>query len=396
MNFPTTEHHPDDPDNLPPARRRRAHRLLAPLDADERATFLDELGRRASPSFDFFFLSLLSGVVLSLGLAMDTPSLLVLGAVIAPFMAPTVGISLGTVIGSVRYFLRSLGGLLLGCLLVLLVGWAIGYFLPGRLPYVLSQVYLFAQISWANFLVLAIGTILTTVAMVRSHKIFDWLPVSAPSVALAYELYLPLAAAGFGLGSGVTHLWPDGLVVFAVHLAWSALLGALTFAIMGFRPLTLFGYTLGGVVVALSVILLIGMISAGAVMGARVALPTPIPSPTPSLTATLTETPTPIPPTTTLTPTATLTPTLSPTITPSPTATPILAIVRTDLPAGARIRAEPGGETIALLANNELVILLPETTEVEDVAWVRVITSRGEQGWIVRSLVVRVTATPAP
>ena len=60
-----------------------------------------------------------------------------------------------------------------------------------------------------------------------------------PSVLLAYELYLPLAIAGLGLGSGVPHLWPDGLVIYAINLAWGALLGAVTLAILGFRPLTL-------------------------------------------------------------------------------------------------------------------------------------------------------------
>jgi hypothetical protein len=42
-----------------------------------------------------------------------------------------------------------------------------------------------------------------------------------PSVAIAYELYLPLAAAGFGLSSRIQNLWPDGLVIFTVYLAWA-------------------------------------------------------------------------------------------------------------------------------------------------------------------------------
>ena len=76
MNLPRTELQPDDPDILPPARRRRARRLLAPLDADVRADFLDELAHRASPSFDFFLFSLVSGAVLSIGLLKDIPALL--------------------------------------------------------------------------------------------------------------------------------------------------------------------------------------------------------------------------------------------------------------------------------------------------------------------------------
>jgi hypothetical protein len=71
-------------------------------------------------------------------------------------------------------------------------------------------------------------------------------------------------------------------------------------------------------------------------------------------------------------------------------------MVRTDLPEGARIRAEPGGETIGFLANDTMVILLPETAELDNVAWVRLITPDGTKGWIVQSLVAQVTGTPSP
>src|SRR4030067_113913 len=126
MSLPKTEQFPDDPESLPPARRRRVRRLLAPLDADERADYLDEVAHRASPSFDFFLFSLVSGAVMGIGLLLDAPALLVLGAVLAPLMAPTIGISLGTVTGSGRYFLRSLLGLLIGGLLACLGGAAVG------------------------------------------------------------------------------------------------------------------------------------------------------------------------------------------------------------------------------------------------------------------------------
>jgi uncharacterized membrane protein len=394
MNFPRIEEHPDNPDDLPPARRRRAHRLLAPLDADERAAFLDRVAHRAAPSYDFFLLSLLSGVILSAGLLLDSNAVLILGAALAPLMAPLVGVALGTVIGSTNLFVRNLLGLLVGCLIVFVAGWLVGLLSLGRFALQADLASAHAQVYWLNFLVLAVSAILTTAAIVHSEN--GGSAIALVSVALAYELYLPLAAAGFGLGARVPHLWPDGLVVFALHLVWSILLGALTLAVMGFRPLTLFGYTLGGVVVLLSVILLIGLSSASAVLGARLGLPTLTPSPTPTLTATATLTRTPVPPTSTLTPT--LTRTLTPTLTPSltPTATPILAVVRADVPEGVRIRKEPAGETIGFLVNGTLVILLPETIEKDGIPWIKIQAPDGTQGWMVQTLVARVTATPGP
>jgi len=406
MNIPQTEQYPDDPKHLPPARRRRAYRLLAPLNADERAAFLDGLAHRASPSFDFFLFSLLSALVFSAGFLVNAPAFLILGAILAPLMAPAVGVSLGTIIGSVRYFLRSLTGLLIGGLLVFLVGMLGGY--AARSGVALSAdfplAHLHAQLSWPDLLVLAIGAIFTTAAMTHSQELGGFpmgklrsgaVPsASLPSVALAYELYLPLVSAGFGLTSGVPDLFPDGLVVFAMHLAWAALLGAITLAIMGFRPLTLFGYTLGAAVALLGVLLLIGISGAGAAFGARIGLPTPVPTSTPSPTPTSTLTPTPVPPTATFTPTVTSTPTPTSTATLTPTPTPVFLVIQGGEAGGVYVREEPGGPILKVIANGTLVQVLPERVTDEDVIWVQVIAPDGTQGWVMLKLLVNPSPTP--
>ena len=395
MNQFNSERFPDDPDRLPPARRRRAHRLLAPLEADERAAFLDTIAHRTYPSFDFFLFSLLAGAVFGIGYLLDSPPFLLLGALVAPLMAPAVGVALGTVTGSIGFFLRNLIGILIGSALVFGVGLLTGYVAQIWLPLDFNQAHLQARISWVNFLILALGTILTTASLVRQESTPE-----LPSVALAYELYLPLVAAGIGLGSGAPFLWPDGLVVFALHLSWSALLGALTLLILGFRPLTLFGYTLGGVVSLIGALVLIGITGAGAAFGGNLAIPTPVPTPTPTATPTLTPVPptdTPVPPT--ATPTLTLTPTLTPTLTrtPTPTATPILALVDAGEEGGAHLRAEPGYQaaSVKILANGTLLKVLPDLpAEGGGVFWVHVETPDGEVGWIVQTLLA--TATPSP
>lgn len=397
MNFPKTEQTPDDPDHLPPARRRRARRLLAPLNSDERAAFLDELAHRFAPSFDFFLFSLIAGAVIGAGFLVNAPGLLLLGAVLAPGMMPAVGISLGTVVGSGRLFLRNLVGFLIGCLMVVFSSWATSAALRDWLPSDLSLAHYHAQLSLPGFLVLAAGAVLTTASMVNARKREGPFSVAAfSSVALAYGLYLPLAGAGFGLGSGVTHLWPDGLVVFAIHLAWSTLLGVLTLALLGFRPLTLFGYTFGGVIALAGIILLIGLGGTGAALSKNLGLPTPTPSTTPTVTHTPTLTPTPVPPTATYTLTATLTMTLTPTKTATPTLTPVFAIIRAVVPEGVRYRAEPGGATLGFLVNNAIVILLPEVVEQGGQTWQRILLPDGTTGWIVQGLVATITPTPSP
>jgi Domain of unknown function (DUF389) len=397
MSIPKTEHIPDDPDLMPPARRRRARRLLAPLEADERAIMLDQVRRRTSPSFDFFLFSVISGIIFCLGLMLDSPILLVLGAIFAPLMAPVIGLSLATVVGSYKFFARSLVGLAIGSIMVFIVGTGAGYLGRVWMPVSLSQAYLNAELSAINFIVLTVGAIFTTATMVHHER-----SPSAPSVALAYTLYLPLVVAGFGLGSGIPHLFPDGLVVFAFHLAWGALLGAITLAILGFRPLTILGYTLGGVVTLIGLALILGVGAYSTTLGwfgSPLAVPTYTPTATSTLTPippTATDTVTPVPPT--LTPTITLTPTRTPTPTETltPTTAPVYARIGPE--SGATIRSGPGFDSAPVypaVIQGTLVQLLEYAQDKNGFTWVQVrVVEDDRQGWILQSLLL--IATPEP
>jgi hypothetical protein len=207
---------------------------------------------------------------------------------------------------------------------------------------------------------------------------------------LAYSLYVPIAAAGFGLSSGQPHLWPDGLVLFLIHLAWGTLCGAVALAIIGFRPPSWYGYSLSAAVLLAGILIFIGFTGAGAVFGARLGLPTLTPSPTliPSATQTATITTTP-PPTATRTRTSTPTPSL----TPSPTPTPQLAVIDSE-GSGAFIREEPAGVAITTILNGTVVQLLPEPAqEAGGQLWLHVyLPERDLFGWILQSLLA--TATP--
>ncbi len=398
MTLPETEQHSEDPKNLPPARKRRARRLLAPLNADERANFQNTLAQRSIPGYEFFLLALLSGLIFSLAFLLDAPALLILGALAAPVLTPIVGLALGTVTGNGRFFLTNLTSFLVSALFVLGAGLVMGFIYTLWHPSDLNRLQSFAQLSWEGFIVLAIGASLTALAIVHSATFEGThLQAAVPSAILAYSLWMPLAFAGFGLTSGVPYLWPSGLVLFALYLSCSVLVGAITLAFLGFRPLSLFGYTLGGVMLLVSLVLLVGLTGAGAVIGRGIGLPTPVP-PTATATHTATVTPsptlTPMPPTATFTVTPSLTPTQTPTVTPSPTPTPVYRVIYTGTGQGAVIRDAPEGNIIGLVAEGDLVQLLPEGQDVNSNYWVRVIIPDGTEGWIRFSLLVEATPTP--
>ena len=355
-----------------------------------------KLSNAPPPTFDFFLWSVLSSFVMAVGLTLDNPAIIVLGVVLAPMLAPFCGLAIGAITGSARFFFQSLVVILLGGLLAMAGGWAVGTLSGGQTISMLTQARFITQISWTHLVLLSIGAVMTSLAIIKMNLESPQFHPALPSVILAYQLYLPLSAAGFGLGASIPHLWPDGLVLFALHLSAGVLLSVLTLSLKGFRPLTMFGYTISSFIFLLGIVVLIGASGAGAVFTAELGIPTPIPSATPTFTATPTLTATPIPPTATSTATLTPTPTLTPTQTPTLTPTPVYAIVRTNSAEGVRFRSEPGGTTLGFLSNETVVILLPDTMELDGVLWAHIIVSGSQEAWIVQSLLSLPTVTPSP
>ncbi len=398
MTVPTSEPLPEGNErSLPPARQRRRKRMILPGSNSEKAAFLEKLAHVTTPSFDFFLLAILGGLVLGIAILFDAAPLYVLSALIFPFLSPVIGLALASVFGSVRFFLRTLGGLVTGIGLVFLLGLFAGLATGSWQGMQLEETFLHVRFNWADVLVLTTGAILSTIQLFRNPQQRPLIP----GVALAYELFLPIGVAGYGLGTRTPGLFPDGLIVFIVHLAWAALISTVVFAILGLRPRTIFGYTLGSSLILVSIIAVIIVSGYGTAVTARVALPTFTPTTTPTLTATATHTPTAsLPPsaTPTITPTKTLIPTNTPTLTVSPQPTPYWAIIQANGEAGAVIRDAPAGVIITSRLNGVLVEIVPGHEEplADGVLWTFIRTTDGVEGWIIKALLKTSIPTSKP
>jgi hypothetical protein len=404
MSIPKSDQIPDDPEDLTPARRRRAERGLIPEDLVEIADEVENLANQTVPSFDFYLFSLLAAAIITASILADSPALIVLGVLAAPPLNPFFGISLGTATGSLKFFGQRVAGSLIASGFVFLVGILGGYAtFVLKTPGIQFLIYN-ARFSWTHIVLVISGTILSIITIKKQDQI-----PTLPSVAVAYALYVPLALAGYGFGSGQPHLWPDGMVIFGIHLAISVITGTITFILLGIRPLRFIGYTLGSVVTILAIVGVIGLTSAGAVVGGNVAMPTLVP------TATLTPTPapptstptiTPIPPTPTTTPTmptATNTPLPTGTPTETPKPTPFYAeIAVSEEYAGAFIRSEPNLESQILtsLVNGTVIEILDPSPSNDEQGrnWlsIRYVDEDGikQDGWIIENLLL--ISTPRP
>jgi len=398
MSLPTSEPIPSQPDS-PSAvvRRRRIHRALLPQTDDERSAWLESVSRQLTPSFDYFLASLLSGIVLAIGLLLFSDALLVLGVLFAPFLGPVIGIALGSTNGTARLLLKSILSLAAAGLFIFGFGALAGALLPlmqATPPPVFTK---WTTYEWPNFVLLAVGVGLSIYMLARSPR---QRPLVA-NIAIAYGLFPPLSAAGINLVVYHDSAWIAGIRVAGVHLAWAVLVGIFMLILMKYPPRNLGGFLFTGLLIG---VLVAAFMNSGGISAPRSQLIPTAPAvvlpanPNPSATVTLTVTPQPSishSPTVTLTPTITFEPTGTATETITPQPTPVWARVTAPTGGGALLRDEPDGKIISSILNGGMVQVISDPVRGKTTTiWVQVRTEDGLIGWIVQSLLA--TATPAP
>lgn len=414
------------------SRRRRANRReMFPADAEGQAAFISDLSRRAYPTFELFVFSLACGAIVGLGFLLDSQAVLLLGILVTPLMTPWVGFLLAIITGSPRFLFETLMALIISAVIVFLGGLLTGFATRLFLPITLSNVFIHARLWIPALVVLAIGAITLVASFARSEN-----RPFLPSVIIAYAFYLPINAGGFGLGSGVTGIWPQGILVFAVHFSLASVLGLLTLFALKLRP-TLQGIFFSAIALLLFAGILVILMGSGlpSPIEALVATSTPttqptsLPSSTPSLPATITSSPrpsstftfapstvdltetvavaftqaaktlNPVQPTpiTPLTPTITLPATETPTVTLTFEPQTISGMVGASEGGGANLRQTPNGKYLMTLDNGTIVEIYPDFRQVNGVSWMHVMVTRNGQrveGWLLESVVSY--ATPEP
>src|SRR5215510_7130945 len=245
---------PSQPTSEPPqdfisarARRRRAQRrAYFPEDEAGRTALFEHLARRTFPSYELFVFSLIAGVFLGLGYFLNAQALLIFGILVAPLLTAWIGVSLSIIAGSGRLFIQTITALLVSSLLIFGSGLLAGYasrILPNSARN-FNEAFIHSRLWWPDLFVLTVGALILTISFVRSEE-----RPYLPSALLAYELLLPLAAAGFGLGSGVGEIWPQGALVFLVHFAWATFFSILALFFLRFYPISFSGATFTGLTI---------------------------------------------------------------------------------------------------------------------------------------------------
>jgi len=241
---------------------RQAERWLAGLQAEisaeEQVLAYREVRRGARAGSDFYTLIALASAIATLGLMMDSATVIIGAMIVAPLMSAILGTSMGIVQGDARLLWRSLSTTILGACTAIAIGAAISTVIGQVAPAmrVTGEIWARARPTLMDLFVALVSGIVGAYAQCRRSALS-----AAAGVSIAVALVPPLVTSGIGLtaGSEGSGIFGGALLLFLTNLAAITASASLVFLFFGFRPdpgkrILVFGRGLAGVLVLLLVI----------------------------------------------------------------------------------------------------------------------------------------------
>ncbi|HEV2146447.1 MAG TPA: DUF389 domain-containing protein, partial [Longimicrobiaceae bacterium] len=224
------------PETLAEAVEDAAGEKLGLREWDRPAIFRQTADAATDADLPYWSVLLLSGAIATLGLATDSSAVVIGAMLVAPLLAPVVGLALSLAAGDGRLAFETAAVVLASTLAVM----GIGALLTALLPFHTITLEISARTRPTTLdLGIAVfsGLAGAVVTVARGHR----LSAAIPGVAISVALIPPLAVAGFGIGAGLNWTLIRGsLLLYGANLAGIVLSGMVVFMLVGMhRPAVL-------------------------------------------------------------------------------------------------------------------------------------------------------------
>lgn len=210
-------------------------RLFTPIDRSRKIVVIRELDQAGTFSNDYLLLVILSCVIATLGLVLDSAAVIIGAMLIAPLMSPILRCALALVRGDLRRVGHALGTLFLGALLAVVISALLGTLVSSgpfnfleELP---REVLGRTRPNLFDLVVALAGGTAAAYALAQPR-----LSAALPGVAIATALMPPLCTVGIGLSQGQILVSGGALLLFLANFTAILLASSLTFVLVGFRP----------------------------------------------------------------------------------------------------------------------------------------------------------------
>ncbi len=178
----------------------------------------------------YITLLILSTMIATFGLFINSSSVVIGAMLLAPLMQPIVSVSMGVLRQDSSLQLNGAKSIFWGTLAVLLTAASIAMFTP--IDRVTSEMAGRLSPTILDLFVAIVSGV--AAAYVKSN---DKILGSLAGVAIAVALVPPISVAGIGLGWGDWHMFMMAFLLFITNLVGIVLAAAFTFMLLGFSPL---------------------------------------------------------------------------------------------------------------------------------------------------------------
>ena len=181
----------------------------------------------ASLNSQYVVLMLLSTVLATVGLYLNSASVIIGAMLLAPLMAPIISLAMGLLRYDQKLFQRSIWKIVFGVCLALIAS----AFLTLISPY---QPFTGEMRARINPTVLDLTVAIAAGVAGAYTKSFKEILQSLAGVAIAVALVPPLAVAGIGLGRFDLYVFTESFLLFSTNLIGIVVAAALTFRLLGY------------------------------------------------------------------------------------------------------------------------------------------------------------------
>jgi uncharacterized hydrophobic protein (TIGR00271 family) len=226
----------------------RIRRWLPRLDLSQRTEAYVRIRRNARPDIDYYMLISLAAMIAALGLIANSAAVVIGAMLVAPLMSPIIGSGLAIVLGDARFLRLSIGAVLKGALMAILVG-MIAELLALNMP-LSNEILVRTQPSLLDLAIALFSGLAAAYALCRSDA-----AGALPGVAIAAALVPPLAAVGITFTRAMSNILENigleasqayrisqlrlplgSLLLFTTNFVAISFAAALMFLILGYRP----------------------------------------------------------------------------------------------------------------------------------------------------------------
>jgi len=208
-------------------------RIIKPISVERRAEVRVQLRDSSHPDFDFFLLVVLSCVIATQGLLVDSAAIIIGAMLVAPLMSPIIALGLASITGDDRMLRDAATALIRGAALAILISFLLAWG-NRHLPFVVLQdlpdeVLARTRPGPIDLGVALAGGIAAAFALAMPN-----ISAALPGVAIATALMPPLCTVGIGLAMGRLDVAVGAFVLFVTNSTTITFAASLVFYALGF------------------------------------------------------------------------------------------------------------------------------------------------------------------